>query len=96
MGSVTTNDSGLSITLEGSPDIDASGRVAMEFGILAWLLDIKKCLISAKARCLPPAILNLLDVTLEFLDDILGLEYTAMKRYKKLLDTVKSVVNGIF
>ena len=92
IGSVTSNDSGLSITREGSPDIEVSDLVAVEFGILAWLLDIKKCLISAKARCLPPAILNLLDVALEFLDDILGLEYTAIKNRRILLATVRSVL----
>ena len=41
--------------------------------IRAWLLEIKKCLMSAKALCLPPGTRSLLDAVLVGRDDKLDL-----------------------
>ena len=49
------------------------------FGILAWLLDIRKWRISANARCRPPAIRSLLDLVLECWDSECDLGLSATK-----------------
>ena len=47
--------------------------------IRAWLLDIKKCLMSAKALCLPPGTRSLLEAVLLGRDDKLDLETRCSK-----------------
>ena len=44
------------------------------FEIRAWLLEIKKCLISANALCRPPGTLSLVEDETAGLDDKLDLE----------------------
>ena len=59
------------------------------FEIRAWLLEIKKCLISANALCRPPGTLSLVEDETAGLDDKLDLEAIIQNSKNRLNRTMR-------